>query len=81
MVAVLPEDPGRGKLFIYLEGYFVPLSSFSSLYMVVDFLSMLYLYLFTASWLLFLCLPHMYLVAGHMLLIIHIVGSEFSTHC
>jgi hypothetical protein len=55
-------------------------TSFSSLYMVPDFPSMLFLYLSTTSLILPLIFLRLYSVVWHILLIVSVVGGEFLAH-
>ena len=71
---------GGGRLFIYLEGCFVPDPSFSSLYVVPDIASMHFSYLFTTSLpvpCLFLCL---YSVVWQILLVVPVLSGVFSAN-
>ena len=71
---------GVGRLFIFLEGCFVPDPSISSLFVVPDFPSMLFSYLFTTSSPLPLLLLCLYLVVWHILLIVPVLSGVFSVH-
>jgi hypothetical protein len=69
-----------GRLFIYLEGCFVPDPSFLSVYVGPDFPSMLFSYLFTTSPPLPLQIPHLFWEVWLMLLDVPVVRGEYSAH-
>lgn len=78
MVADIPSECKWELLFLCLMGYSVPISSSSSLYEVLDFPGILFLFLFkTCS-----CLPILiycvYMVVGNFLLVMCVVGGVFS---
>ena len=58
----------------------MPNPSFSSLYVVSDFPSMLFLYLFTTSLPLSFSFLRLYSVVWLILLIVSVVGGEYSAH-
>jgi len=70
----------RGMHFKYLEGYFVPNPSFSSLNVVHDFPSILFLYPFTTCLVLPDHLIGLNSVVGHVLLLGPVLGGAFSGH-
>jgi hypothetical protein len=71
---------GGEKLFIYLEWCFVLRHSFSSLYVVPDFPSMLFSYYFTTSLPLPLHILSQSSVHWYIGLVIPVLGCEFSGH-
>jgi len=58
----------------------VPDPSFSSLYVVSDFPSMLFSYLFRTSLPLPFLFLRLYLVVWYVLLVVPVLGGEFSAH-
>jgi len=71
---------GGEELYIFLEGCFMPDPSFSSSYVVLDFPSMFFSYLFTTSLPLPVLFPCLYLAVRYILLVVPVFSGEFSAH-
>jgi hypothetical protein len=80
MVAVFPNESQRGELLIYLKGCLVPNPSCSSLFEVLGFPSILCWYLSTTALPLALFILRLHLVVWQIMLVIPVVGGEFSAH-